>query len=367
MNLTPKVTVIYAFSNTSQFIEPYFIFPNSLRDSSLIDENDFYNELGHLTPQIFLSWIEKCFRKKIHSPIILLFCSRLPVLSSSVLSSLEHNQIYSYGYPFTRTLPFRYLFERRVRNNRSTNLISELWKKKLLDEQRTHVLKGSNCTVTNIKYYFEQIWLQIIEENHLEEEKCYQAFEQANIRIKFAKKKPKIKLTSKKNKSSMNETTVDQLNHLLTIVNHVKEQIISMNSSQILKQSADENWNSSIVSELVPSSSEKRSIDENDQPHISKRLRSTCSQSSTSIIDVKWIPPSKQLITHLQSQCSSLFQFTRSLINTILPSTDLHLTVEHSRWLHSTISSYTDDSNPQKIDLLIETACQTRVRSIEIN
>ncbi len=68
MNLTPKVTVIYAFSNTGQSIEPYFIFPNSLTN-----ENDSYNELGHLTPSIFLSWIENCLQKKIHSSILLLF------------------------------------------------------------------------------------------------------------------------------------------------------------------------------------------------------------------------------------------------------------------------------------------------------
>ena len=59
MNLTPKVTVIYAFSNHGQSIEPYFIFPNSLHDNTINNEQDSYNDLGHLTPQIFLSWIEK--------------------------------------------------------------------------------------------------------------------------------------------------------------------------------------------------------------------------------------------------------------------------------------------------------------------
>lgn len=64
MNLTPKVTVIYAFSNDGQSTEPYFIFPSALRDSSINNENDSFNELGHLTPQIFLSWVEKCLLKK---------------------------------------------------------------------------------------------------------------------------------------------------------------------------------------------------------------------------------------------------------------------------------------------------------------
>ena len=125
-----------------------------------------------------------------HCPIILTFCSRLPILSSIVLSSLEQHKIYPFGYPSTRTLPFRYLFERRVRNNRSTNLMSELWKKKLLDQQRTHVLKGSNCTVKNIKYYFQQIWPLLInekrdddDENKTFKDKCQQAFQQANIQL----------------------------------------------------------------------------------------------------------------------------------------------------------------------------------------
>ncbi|CAF3418901.1 unnamed protein product [Rotaria sp. Silwood1] len=270
MNLTPKVTVIYAFSNTGQSIEPYFIFPISLRDNTLINEEDSFNELGHLTPQIFLSWIENNLNEKNHSPIVLVFCSRLPVLSSMVLTSLEKYQIYPYGYPYTRTLPFRYLFERRVRNNRSTNLMSELWKKKLLDEQRTHVLKSLNCTVKNIKYYFQQIWSQIIyekrdddenDEHKTYEDKCQQAFQQANIQIKLHmnnthnnnnKKKNTIKLTPKKNSkkiiqsfnhlsTELNESTtnndeiVDQLNHLLTIICQFKEQITSANLSQILK------------------------------------------------------------------------------------------------------------------------------------
>jgi len=109
---------------------------------------------------------------------------------------------------------------------------------------------------------------------------------------------------------------------------------------------------------IIPSTSDKRSIDENDEPHISKRLRSSCSQASNTTTVVKWIPPSKQLITHLQSQSSSLFQFTLSLINTILPSTDNHLTHEHSRWLHSTLNLYGHTDNNEKINVLIETACK---------
>jgi hypothetical protein len=250
MNLTPKVTVIYAFSNTGQSIEPSFIFPISFRDHTIIDTKDFYNELGHLTPQIFLSWIENYFHKKENSPIVLIFCSRLPILSSIVLTSLKTARIYPYGYPYTRTLPFRYLFERRVRNNRSTNLMSELWKKKLLDEQRTHVLKGSNCTIENIKYYFQQIWCQIIYEKSIDEEnneqisfeeKCQHAFQQANIQIKITKKKT-IKLTPKKNLKKNNhlvimndEEYVDQLKQLLNDINYCKEQVTSANSAQIIK------------------------------------------------------------------------------------------------------------------------------------
>jgi len=424
MNLTPKVTVIYAFSNTGQSIEPHFIFPTSLCDNTIIDEKDSYNELGHLTPQIFLSWIENYLHKKDNPPIVLIFCSRLPVLSTIVLSSLKNYQIYPYGYPYTRTLPFRYLFERRVRNNRSTNLMSELWKKKLLDEQRTHVLKGLNCTVKNIKYYFQQIWLQIINEKQDDDEniedKYQQAFQQANIQIKITQKKNLIKLTPKKNSKKIQnndeivDEIVDELNQIINITSKYKEQIISANPSQILKmnnhieqstdckfrktilQKNDHTTNNSFTliccflfalaqlsptmdntenihppstsSELVPSpnpiipsTSDKRSIDENDEPHISKRLRSSCSQASNSsntTTIIKWIPPSKQFVINLQSQSASLFQFTLSLIRTIFSSTDNHLTDEHSRWLHSTLNLYGHNDNNEKINVLIETACK---------
>ena len=245
MNLTPKVTVIYAFSNTGQSIQPRFIFPTALRDPTATTEEDFYDQLGHLNPQVFLRWIETDFQPQIQSPVVLLFCSRLPILSPSVLSSLHTSQIFPFGYPHTRTLPFRYLFERRVRNNRSTNLISELWKKKLLDEERTHLLKSSHCTVKMIKHYFEQIWLQIFHEDDDQsinsfDEKSRQAFEQANIQIKQTtmKRKPTIKLTPKNKHHHLpddQQQLVEQLNHLLTVIHSCQEQLTSASSMPILK------------------------------------------------------------------------------------------------------------------------------------
>ncbi len=107
---------------------------------------------------------------------------------------------------------------------------------------------------------------------------------------------------------------------------------------------------------IAPTASEKRSIDENAEPHLSKRLRSSSSQVSPSTTDTQWIPPSKQLVIQLQSQASSLLQFTLFLIESILSSADSDLTEEYSRWLHSTILSYDPHSNNDKIDLLIQAA-----------
>ena len=280
-------------------------------------------------------------------PIVLIYCSRLPILSSTVLSFLEQNQIHPFGYPSTRILPFRYLFERRVRNNRSTNLMSEFWKKKLLDQQRSHVLKGSNCTVTNIKYYFEQIWPILInekgddeEENKTFPEKCQQAFQQANIH-----------LISKEKKSTNTKQLVHELQELIAAVSRIREQV---NSNQILKIKSNEpiEWNH-FSSELNSfSMNDKRSSDENDQPRSSKRIRSSCSQTI-----LQWNPPSKQLVNHVQSQSSSLFQFILSLIYTILTSSELHLTDEQYRWLHRTINECHSNYNIDKLDLIIETAC----------
>ncbi|CAF2345677.1 unnamed protein product [Rotaria sp. Silwood2] len=410
MNQTPKVTVIYAFSNDGQSTEPYFIFPNALRDNTINNEQDSYNDLGHLTPQIFLSWIEKHLIQKDHVPIVLIFCSRLPVLSPIVSSSLEQHKIYPFGYPCTRTLPFRYLFERRVRNNRSTNLMSELWKKKLLDEQRTHVLKGINCTVKNIKYYFEQIWLILItekrdddDENKTFKDKCQQAFQQANIELiinkkeNFYEKKIEI-ISSEQNQKKIVQTVintneiVDQLHQLLNVIAQVKEQI---NSAQILKiknndssisSTSNETLENVEISHLSSTLSEqiqainrieinnisiqtpindKRPSDENDEPRSIKRFRSSCSQSNDSTTTttttttniIQWIPPSKQLVTHVQSQSSSLFQFILSLVHIILNSTENHLTDEHCCWLHKTVNNYDHNYNIDKLNLLIETAC----------
>jgi hypothetical protein len=356
MNLTPKVTVIYAFSNDGQSTEPYFIFPNSLCDNTINDEQNSYNDLGHLTSQIFLLWIEKNFKEKDHLPIVLIFCSRLPILSSIVLSSLEQYKIYPFGYPSTRTLPFRYLFERRVRNNRSTNLMSELWKKKLLDQQRTHVLKGLNCTVKNIKYYFQQIWPILLNENRDDDDnddqiktfkdKCQQAFQQANIELEnFFEKKL----------SNTNEI-VNELNNLVFLINQIREQI---NSTQILKIKSNEPIENIQINHLLSQQisintikiNDKRLTNENEQPRSSKRHRLSSLQT------IQWIPPSKQLVIHLQSQSSSIFQFILSLVHTILISSEIHLTDEHYHWLHTTINHYDSNYNIDKLNLLIETAC----------
>jgi hypothetical protein len=124
---------------------------------------------------------------------------------------------------------------------------------------------------------------------------------------------------------------------------------------------------SMVVNTSLPltSTGDKRSIDEHDELHLSKRLRSSSShtsQSPTSINTttamIKWVPPSKHSVTRLQSQSSSLFQFILSLIHMILTSIDHQLTDEHSRWLHSTVNLYGHHYNRDKINLLIETACK---------
>ena len=274
MNVTPKVTVIYAFSNQGQSIEPYFIFPQSLADPEAIDEHDFYNELGHLTPQIFLSWVEKHLIPKSTEPLrftyfrhallyldlgpmVLVLCSRLPILSADVLALFQDKRIHPFGYPSTRTLPFRYLFERRVRNNRSTNLMSELWKKALVDQERTHVLRGAQCTVKNIKYYFGQIWPLLIDESRDDDEttaamagdnelktfkdRCQQAFLQAGIEIRMGSgESPMDDVMSSialDNDTKRTNEMIDQLNHLLVMIHRIKAQI---ESNPVLKIKNDD-------------------------------------------------------------------------------------------------------------------------------
>lgn len=381
MNLTPKVTVLYAFSSTGRSIEPVFIFPKTFKDPNE-DENvdDFYNDLGHLTAATFCSWIEKTFIDRNEKcPIALVFCSRLPILSSSVIEKLHQNEIYPFGYPSTRTLPFRYLFERRVRNNRSTNLMSELWKKKLLEEQRTHVLKGSACSIKTIKTNFQQIWSQLIREKQDEDDEhnsepknwselCHQAFQQAKIFVENSTKR------KTKKKSVQVDPLIEQLNQLIDVIRQMKDKTSSASSSQILRLNNQIDENSDDLMDLssnLPETTEnvenvhppsvttgdKRSMDDQDESHLSKRLRSSCPTTTTTIQStINWIPPSKQLVTRLHKQSSSIFQFILSLIQTIIVTTDQILTDEHSRWLHATVNHYEDEYNFDKIHLTIETA-----------
>lgn len=98
---------------------------------------------------------------------------------------------------------------------------------------------------------------------------------------------------------------------------------------------------------------DKRSIDENDQPtsHSNKRVRRNTTEQN-------WTPPAKEFVRHLQNQSSSLLQFTLSLVNTIVLSSDCQLTDEHLHWLHTTMNSYGHNYNREKIEVLIETACK---------
>lgn len=261
------------------------------------------------------------------------------MLSSTVLTSLDQSQIYPFGYPSQRTLPFRYLFERRVRNNRSTNLLSELWKKKLLDQQRTHLLKGSNCTVQIIKHYFEEIWPILLSEKRDDddehktfEDKCQQAFQQANIHIEF---------------NHHSNEMISELHQLLLAVNQIKQQV---NPAQILKIKSIDNLeeSESFVSEQQINLQEKRSNDENNPVRSSKRPRSSIQQ---------WIPPSKQFIQNLQSQSASLFQFILSLVHPMFISNESLLSEEQYNWLYAILSEYGSSPNRDKFRLLIETAC----------
>jgi len=338
MNLTPKVTIIYAFSNTGLSTQPMFIFPTALQNSSIENEKIIYNQLGHLTPRAFLSWAENSF-PQVQSPIVLVCCSRLPIFSSDVLSYLDQHAIYPYGYSSTRTLPFRYLFERRGRNNRSTNLLSELWKKKLLDEQRTHLLKDSFCTVENIKHYFDEIWPILLnekrdddDENKTLDDKCQQAFQQANIQIELTHQSTEL---------------IRQLDQLVTVVNQIKQQI---NPAQILKLKSNDNLNETndLSIEQKYNSNDKRSNDENIEIRSTKRLRASVQQ---------WIPPSKQFIQHLQNQSTSLFQFILLIINTICLSIDCSLSKEQYQWLYAILDQYDSNHDHAKYQLLIETAC----------
>ena len=110
---------------------------------------------------------------------------------------------------------------------------------------------------------------------------------------------------------------------------------------------------------------DKRPNDENNEINSSKRLRkSSSSQSMNSITIIPWIPPSTHLVTHLQSQSSSLFQFILSLVHIILTSSITHLTDEHFQWLHTTINLYDYHYNIDKLNLLIETACIVAKRDL---
>ena len=103
-------------------------------------------------------------------------------------------------------------------------------------------MKGLNCTIKQIKYYFHEIWTTLInekcdddDENKTFKDKCQQAFQQANIQLTIDAKEEENFMNNKTiwNKSIVSiDNIVSQLNHMLNVINQIKEQI---NSKQILK------------------------------------------------------------------------------------------------------------------------------------
>ncbi|CAF0873501.1 unnamed protein product, partial [Didymodactylos carnosus] len=177
-NETMKISVIYSFSNDGQTTKPYYIFPYSLRKSNekgcKDDDDHVYNENGHIDATSFLKWINNvflpsCTSRSSKKPTLLVFCSRLPVLNGDVWTYLDTKYIHCYGYPYANNLPFRYLFERKIRN-RSINIFNENWKKTLIDKTAFHLLKNQNCNVSTIKYYFNLVMIKTFRDIQMEQE-----------------------------------------------------------------------------------------------------------------------------------------------------------------------------------------------------
>lgn len=292
-------------------------------------------------------------------PTVLIICSRLPVISQSAYEKCSKLEIFPFGFPLSRILPFRYLFERRVRNNRSTNLMSDLWKKKLLDEHRTHVLKDSNCSEDSVRFYFQQIFSQIVQEKYDEDDddsqqksswpdRCRQAFVQANIEIELDEQKNKSK------EKCSSSQLVDQLNELVNVIGRVKQEVQLDKSNKILR--------------TTNKIQEKRSIDENEKPKSTKRFRTSLKNGTNNEQTSDWNPPSKEIVDQLQIQSSSLFQFILSLVRTIFDSNDDRLTDEQFLWLKSTANAFGHQYNNEKVQVLIETACQvTKINQCQMN
>lgn len=109
-NLKPRVSVLFAFSASGDYLQPYFVYPQTFEDEQQeLNANECYSPNGYVSFRIFENWLFKLFlpylqqQQEKNSPrvtftatdFVLLFCAKLAIIDKRLLYKFFASFIFS--------------------------------------------------------------------------------------------------------------------------------------------------------------------------------------------------------------------------------------------------------------------------------
>lgn len=142
-NLKPRVSVIFAFNASGDYIQPFFIYPNNFGDdgttgsgdTSDLANNECYSQNGYVTSKIFNLWLTTQFIPYLsqtatlkYQPHLLLYCGKLAVFDHQNMKQCLDNNINLFCITHESIMPFNCVFHKNIRK-RQCDLLLDSWKK----------------------------------------------------------------------------------------------------------------------------------------------------------------------------------------------------------------------------------------------
>jgi hypothetical protein len=159
-NYKAKISVIFAFNAAGDYIQPFFVYPNTFKQptdeetdpnntTTTTTPNECFSHNGYVTSRTFETWLKTSFipyltnKNMINDKnLILLYCAKLAVFDWMNLKLCKENKMFPFAITDEKKRPFTLLFQKTARK-RLTDLFIESWKKVTTQSGKSYQFK---CT-----------------------------------------------------------------------------------------------------------------------------------------------------------------------------------------------------------------------------
>ncbi len=160
-NYKAKISVIFAFNAAGDYIQPFFVYPNTFKQptdeetdpnnttTTTTTPNECFSHNGYVTSRTFETWLKTSFipyltnKNMINDKnLILLYCAKLAVFDWINLKLCKENKMFPFAITDEKKRPFTLLFQKTARK-RLTDLFIESWKKVTTQSGKSYQFK---CT-----------------------------------------------------------------------------------------------------------------------------------------------------------------------------------------------------------------------------